>query len=86
MQTQIRAIGNSQGMTIPSKLLKELHLSKGDVIDIVAVNGGLLIKPAKAMKPKYSLNELLALCDENAQISKEAKDFIGMAAMGNEEW
>ena len=34
MKTTIRAIGNSQGITIPKPLLAELGVSLGDPVDV----------------------------------------------------
>lgn len=44
MTTNIRSWGNSQGLYIPKKLLREVSLNVNDSVEITVVDGGLLIK------------------------------------------
>lgn len=44
MQSIIRAWGNSQGLYIPKKLLKEASLNVGDSVDISVVDEVLMIR------------------------------------------
>ena len=44
MQSIIRAWGNSQGLYIPKKLLKEASLSVNDPVEISVVDGALMIR------------------------------------------
>ncbi len=44
MQTIIRNWGNSQGLYIPKKLLKEASLSVNDSVEISVVDGVLMIR------------------------------------------
>lgn len=44
MQTIIRSWGNSQGLYIPKKLLKEASLNVNDPVDISVVDGVLMIR------------------------------------------
>jgi len=44
MQTIIRSWGNSQGLYIPKKLLKEASLSVNDPVNISVVDGVLMIR------------------------------------------
>ncbi|SEJ12353.1 hypothetical protein SAMN04244572_02833 [Azotobacter beijerinckii] len=63
MITQIRKVGNSAGVVIPSVLLKEVKLTVGAEIDLTVENGVLNIKPVKAKRQgsrEVSLNWLLA--------------------------
>ncbi|SER84240.1 antitoxin MazE [Azotobacter beijerinckii] len=63
MITQIRKVGNSAGVLIPSALLKEVKLTVGAEIDLTVENGVLNIKPVKAKRQgsrEVSLNWLLA--------------------------
>ena len=45
METKIRRIGNSLGVTLPKQLIEELHLKKGDTLTIEAKGGELQLKP-----------------------------------------
>jgi antitoxin MazE len=57
MQTQIGKWGNSLAIRIPSTFARGLNLAEGMDVDIVIVDGGLLLKPRP---PKYTLDELIA--------------------------
>ncbi len=57
MQTQIGRWGNSLAVRIPSASAKELNLAEGMEVDIVVVDGGLLLKRRPAA---YTLDELIA--------------------------
>ena len=83
METSLRSIGNSKGAVIPAQLLKELNISVGDKLDAKAENGTLVITP-KSLKPKYTLNELLAKCDENAPMPETLVEWDSAQPVGNE--
>jgi antitoxin MazE len=57
MQTQIGKWGNSLAVRIPSACTKELNLAEGMEVDIVVVDGGLLLKRRPT---EYTLDELIA--------------------------
>ncbi|MBR3126466.1 MAG: AbrB/MazE/SpoVT family DNA-binding domain-containing protein [Mogibacterium sp.] len=44
MQTFIRSWGNSQGLYIPKKLLKEASINVNDPVEISVVDGALMIR------------------------------------------
>ena len=50
--------GNSLAVRIPQHLAKEIGLSDGAEVEIVAIDGNLTIKPRK--QKQYSLAELIA--------------------------
>ncbi len=52
MKSRIVKIGNSKGIRIPKALIEECKLS-GDV-ELAVVSNGLLIKPSKAPRIKWS--------------------------------
>lgn len=83
METSLRSIGNSKGAVIPAQLLKELNISLGDKLDAKAENGALVITP-KSVKPKYTLAELLAQCDESAPIPETLVEWDSAQPVGNE--
>jgi len=45
METKIRKIGNSLGVTLPKQLIDELHLKRGDKLTIEKNGGNLELKP-----------------------------------------
>lgn len=82
METTLRTIGNSKGAVIPVQLLKELGLKVGDKLEVIAENGRLVITPKK--QKKYSLDDLLAKCDESAPMPQELIDWDNAESVGNE--
>ena len=59
MVTNVAKWGNSLAVRIPQSLAQEMQLVAGTEIDMVIVDGNLVIKPRKL--PQYSLSELVAL-------------------------
>ena len=83
METSLRSIGNSKGAVIPAQLLKELDINLGDKLDARAENGALIITP-KSLKPKYTLDELLAKCDQSAAMPETLSEWDSAQPVGNE--
>jgi putative addiction module antidote len=83
MQITLREIGNSLGSIFPKPMIQNLGLKKGDKIDITEEDGKLVIEPIK--KPEYSLNELLAQCNNAApELSDEDKAWLNADPVGKE--
>ncbi len=56
---EITKWGNSQGIRIPKKYLKQLGLKVGDKVELKIENGKLVIIPMKhKRKPKIDINTL----------------------------
>ena len=45
METKVRKIGNSLGVTLPKQVIDDLHLKKGDKLTIEAKGNTLQLKP-----------------------------------------
>jgi len=45
METKVRKIGNSLGVTLPKQLIDELHLKQGDTLTVETQDGSLKLKP-----------------------------------------
>lgn len=72
--------GNSLAVRIPQHVVKEIQLTEGDEIDLLVIDGNLVIKPRP--RRRYSLEELVAaITPENLHSEIEAGD-----AVGNEFW
>ncbi|MCL3040111.1 antitoxin (plasmid) [Klebsiella pneumoniae] len=52
-------------------------------VGMVIDNGRLIVEPHR--RPQYSLAELLAQCDPNAEISAEEREWLDAPAAGQEE-
>ncbi len=72
--------GNSLAIRLPQHLVKEIQLTEGVEVDLVVIDGNLVIKPR--IRKRYSLDELIsAITPENLHTEVET----GVAA-GNEAW
>jgi putative addiction module antidote len=50
METKIRKIGNSLGLTLPKQLIDDLHLKNGDTLTIEKKGANVELKP---MNPEF---------------------------------
>jgi antitoxin MazE len=72
--------GNSLAIRLPQHLVKEIQLTEGTEVDLVAIDGNLVIKPRT--RKQYSLDELIsAITPENLHTEVESE-----SAVGNEVW
>ncbi|EIW6162803.1 hypothetical protein MF451_003800 [Salmonella enterica subsp. enterica serovar Saintpaul] len=82
MRTSVRKWGNSRGMIFPVEALNIPGFDLGDDVEIIKVDGGLLLKPAK---PVYTLAELLATCKpEEFTLTDADKEWDSMRPVGGE--
>ncbi len=64
MTTTLQKWGNSQGVRLPKKALKELHLEVGDRVEVAQEGDRLVIVPIRQMK-KYDIYKLVAQIPED---------------------
>jgi antitoxin ChpS len=83
--TRLKKVGGSVMLTVPpaSSLLNALSLGTDNEVGMVIDNGRLIVEPHR--RPQYSLAELLAQCDPNAEISAEEREWLDAPAAGQEE-
>ncbi len=81
--TRLKKVGGSVMLTVPPALLNALSLGTDNEVGMVIDNGRLIVEPHK--RPRYSLAELLAQCDPNAEISAEEREWLDSPAAGREE-
>ncbi|WP_309744057.1 MULTISPECIES: AbrB/MazE/SpoVT family DNA-binding domain-containing protein [unclassified Chamaesiphon] len=68
--------GNSLAVRIPQHLAKEIGLSDGVEVEIVAIDGNLTIKPRR--QKQYSLEELIAgITPENRHAEIDTGTSVG---------
>jgi antitoxin MazE len=68
--------GNSLAVRIPQHLAKEIELTAGGEVEIVAIDGNLVIKPKK--QKQYSLDQLIAgITPDNRHGSIETGSSVG---------
>ncbi len=72
--------GNSLAIRLPQHLVKEIQLTEGVEVDLVVIDGNLVIKPR--LRKRYSLDDLIsAITPENLHTEIESG-----IAVGNEAW
>ena len=73
--------GNSQGLRVPKAIMKELHLSVGDKMNIVIENEKIILEPIKNTRVKYNINDLVQQLPNDYKVHEEFDNTTGL-----EEW
>ncbi len=60
MLAKIQKWGNSQGLRLSKNLLEDAKLDIGDEVDISVKDGIVILKPAKRIRGRYNLKDLVA--------------------------
>jgi len=71
MKTNIINIGNSQGIILPSMLLRQLKLSNRSSVEIEISNGSIVIKP----EPRQGWAEAAKMMNDNGDDNIILPDF-----------
>ena len=80
--TNLRKVGGSIMLAVPPVILDLLHLRAGATVGLAVDHGRLVIEPIP--RPHYSLDELLAQCDESVEISEEDSAWLDSEPVGRE--
>ena len=80
--TNLRKVGGSIMLAIPPAILDLLHLRAGATVGLAVERGRLVIEPT--LRPRYSLDELLAQCDASADLSAEDRAWLDNKPVGSE--
>ena len=67
MVTKIQKWGNSQGLRLTKNLLTDAQLGVGDEVDISIKDGMMIVKPAKMIRGKHNLKDLVSRVPKNYQ-------------------
>ncbi|MFH2064340.1 MAG: AbrB/MazE/SpoVT family DNA-binding domain-containing protein [Pseudomonadota bacterium] len=67
MLAKIQKWGNSQGLRLAKNLLADAQLDIGDEVDIKVKDGILLVTPAKRIRGRHNLKDLVSRIPENYQ-------------------
>ncbi len=65
MVTKIQKWGNSHGLRLAKQVLEDAHLSVGDDVDVTARDGLIVVAPARRVRGKQSLKELVSRIPKN---------------------
>ena len=82
MLTKIQKWGNSQGLRLAKNLLEDANLGVGDEVDVSVKEGIMIVAPARRIRGRYTLKELVARIPENYQTS----EIEWGEPVGKEEW
>ena len=81
--TKLRKVGGSVMLAIPPVLLKLVNLQVNDNVEIDVENGRIIIEPR--IRPSYTLDELLAQCnEEDFVLTAEDRVWDEAKPVGNE--
>jgi antitoxin MazE len=67
MHTKIQKWGNSQGLRLAKNLLADAQLNVGDEVEISVKEGNMIVAPAKRIRGRHNLKDLVARIPENYQ-------------------
>ena len=81
--TNLRKVGGSIMMVVPPAFLDLLHLQVGATVSITVDHGRLVVEP-KSPRRRYSLDELLAQCDDSDEITVEDREWLNEKPVGGE--
>ncbi len=65
MVTKIQKWGNSQGLRLAKQVLEDAHISVGDDVDVTVRDGLIVIAPARRVRGRRSLQELVSRIPQN---------------------
>ncbi len=80
--THLRKVGGSVMLAVPPALLDLLNLGIGAKVDIGIEDGRLIVAPRA--RSRYTLDELLAQCDEDSVISVNDHPWLDSSPVGKE--
>jgi antitoxin ChpS len=80
--TNLRKVGGSVMLAVPPAFLDQLHLQAGATVGIAVSQGSLTVTPN--LRPRYTLDELLAQCDASAETSTEDREWLDARPVGGE--
>ena len=82
MVTKIQKWGNSQGLRLAKQVLEDVHISIGDDVDVIVRDGLIVIAPARRVRGKRSLQELVSRIPEKYR----AEETDWGQPLGREVW
>ena len=80
--TYLRKVGGSVMLALPPALLDVLNLRAGTSVRVGIEQGRLIVAPM--MRPSYTLDELLARCDDTAPAGEGDRPWLKAEPVGNE--
>lgn len=85
MQTEIKKWGNSAAVRLPAKVLAQAGMDINSSVEIVAVDGEIILKPIANRTGEYNLADLLSIGpDSNFDLRAEDRDWLNSETRGQE--
>ena len=82
MVTRIQKWGNSQGLRLAKRVLEDARLAVGDDVDVTAQDGVIVIAPARCVRGRQSLKDLVSRIPKGYR----AKETDWGEPVGKEAW
>lgn len=82
LTTNLRKVGGSIMLAIPPAVLDILQLRAGATVALVVDSGRLIVEPQS--RRRYTLDELLAQCDQMAEVTQEDREWLDSPPVGKE--
>ena len=82
MLSKIQKWGNSQGVRIPLKVLKNSDIDIGEEIEIVVEDGKIILTPTHKIHGRFAIEDLVAEMSADYQVEEMDWD----QPKGKEEW
>jgi antitoxin MazE len=70
MFAKIKKWGNSQGLRLTKSLLDDAHIDVGDEVDISVKDGNIIVSPAKRIRGRHNLKDLVARIPKNYETNE----------------
>jgi antitoxin MazE len=82
MITRIQRWGNSQGLRLAKQVLEDAHISVGDDVDVTARDGLIVVAPARRVRGKRSLQDLVSRIPKD----RKSEEIDWGQPVGKEVW
>ena len=80
--THLRKVGGSIMLAVPPALLDMLRIGAGTKVGLAVDNGRLVVDPHP--RPRYTLDVLLAQCEDSAALTDEDRAWLDDTPKGDE--
>ena len=80
--TNLRKVGGSVMLAVPPAMLDQLRLKAGATVGLAVEGERLILQPQ--IRPRYTLDELLAKCDFSQPLTQEDREWIDAPPVGRE--
>ena len=80
--TNLRKVGGSVMLAVPPAVLDMLELQAGATVALVVDGGRLIVEPQP--RQRYTIEELLAQCDDTAEPAQEDRKWLDARPVGKE--